>query len=378
MPGGGSLCANDQAVEFVRAQIDPTPWIERNALCKLSSFDVCPGSEVYGHPKEYEMPEKGWAAEVCTGLSQRTSGPGETLIIREGCTSAVLLSSLSGSPFGGGPLQGRSATEEEVGLLAFPEALVGLAVFLQPAAADEVLLVRGVRRFALVEGPPHTMRFVGVAPPDVNPTTLLCLWATRRPGPEQFLPAHVASELRAAVIGLAALQDCDRLLGSNLHCTAGLWGCGGFAGAQSVFRMLLLAAAAAITGVAITVCLPPSESSNSLKWYLGVLAEVRRKQPTVESLVSLLSSEEASRSNRLAREVPAYASFVVKRLRLGAEAAEAKGTTIAGTMSADGAAGVDTESTAGGGEASEMRPTMRGEPVPKRQKAEQTLAACST
>ena len=110
---------------------------------------------------------------------------------------ACVVSSLRDQPFGGGPIQGGSATEQECVLLSHTEALLGLWLFDAPAQTDEVLLVRGVRRVALLRGAPHELRFVGVAPPSVTSTTLLFLDASRWPTP--LRPSPTLTGARHAV-----------------------------------------------------------------------------------------------------------------------------------------------------------------------------------
>uniref|UniRef100_A0A7S3ERN2 PARG catalytic Macro domain-containing protein n=1 Tax=Haptolina ericina TaxID=156174 RepID=A0A7S3ERN2_9EUKA len=196
----------------------------------------------------------------------------------------------------------------------------------QPSAAGEVFVVRGARRFSICSGPPHAMRFIGPAPLGSPEIDLVCMGAIRRPGGEQFERDHVTRELHAAVAGLVVLRDGAprrrAIAGSAAEadsvvccCVTGLWGCGGFSGSQPVMRMLLLVAAASIVGVELRVCLPPADTENYLRWYAGVLAEVGRQQPALGRLVDVLSNETAVNSTRLAHDVPAFASFVIKQLR---------------------------------------------------------------
>ena len=60
------------------------------------------------------------------------------------CDAVLLFCSPS---FGGGAVEGLSATQEEIGLLRYPEALLGLLCFPTPLLPREALLVRGVRRY---------------------------------------------------------------------------------------------------------------------------------------------------------------------------------------------------------------------------------------
>ena len=65
------------------------------------------------------------------------------------CDSVVLFCSAT---FGGGAVEGLSATQEEIGLLRYPEALLGLLCFPTPLLPREALLVRGVRRYCDTRG----------------------------------------------------------------------------------------------------------------------------------------------------------------------------------------------------------------------------------
>ena len=79
------------------------------------------------------------------------------------CDSVLLFCSPS---FGGGAVEGLSATQEEIGLLRYPEALLGLLCFATPLLPREALLVRGVRRYCDTRA--HTPS---------NPTPAPATWA---------------------------------------------------------------------------------------------------------------------------------------------------------------------------------------------------------
>ena len=165
------------------------------------------------------------------------------------CDSVVLFCSAN---FGGGAVEGLSATQEEIGLLRYPEALLGLLCFPMPLLPHEALLVRGVRRYCDTcgyttsnptsaglqphgpmhhrlplsvsrRGYAHTFAFAGrPSSSRAAPLTLLGLDAARCPGPAQFAPALVARELTKAHAGFVALARS----GAGC-CETGLWGCEG-------------------------------------------------------------------------------------------------------------------------------------------------------
>jgi len=99
-----------------------------------------------------------------------------------------------------------------------------------------------------------------------------------------------------------------------------LWGCGGFRGAQPVLRLLILAVAARLTSLPIRLAL---EDGPDVRWLRGVLAELASSRPTVSELLQLMACDAAERNPRFAAEAPAYASFVIKRLRAAARGREA-------------------------------------------------------
>eukprot|EP00966_Prymnesium_polylepis_P159988 3698108-Prymnesium_polylepis.1 len=318
---------DDELVEFVRARAQPAA-AESLRATEVRPTDAASTWALRSGLELYEADE-----DECTDA--------------QGATSAVVASSVRGAPFGGGPLQGSSATEEECTLLSYPEALPALWLFGdKPAAVDEVLLVRGVRLGARCTGAPHELAFVGLAPPTAPPTTLLCLDASRTPGPAQFAAEHVQAELEKAATGFAVLRA---EVGAP-RCVVGLWGCGGFSGAQPLFRTLLLFVAASATDATLVVRLSKAEAERNFKWFAGVLSELRARAPTPLALQAMLSSEVACRSERLSRDVPAFASFVIKALR-----------TINAPAAAPAVAKLDGEDRARQGDATAMGASVKGE-----------------
>ena len=93
-------------------------------------------------------------------------------------------------------------------------------------------------------------------------------------------------------------------------------------------RMLLQLLAAARAGVRLRLELP---SDAAPKWFAGVLAELRAHPPTAAALHALLCDELPQQRARLAQEVPAYSSFLIKALR---KAASASATTSAAASAA--------------------------------------------
>ena len=92
--------------------------------------------------------------------------------------------------------------------------------------------------------------------------------------------------------------------------------------------MLLQLLAAARAGVRLRLELP---SDAAPKWFAGVLAELRAHPPTAAALHALLCDELPQQRARLAQEVPAYSSFLIKALR---KAASASATTSAAASAA--------------------------------------------
>ena len=135
----------------------------QKVLCLLAYFDEA----LHGGLAE--------ASDESTISFERVSGPGweqvaapavqqslhETVeLVAEGeprpdeaeavmCDSVLLFCSAT---FGGGAVEGLSATQEEICLLRYPEALLGLLYFATPLLPREALLVRGVRRYCDTRG----------------------------------------------------------------------------------------------------------------------------------------------------------------------------------------------------------------------------------
>ena len=92
--------------------------------------------------------------------------------------------------------------------------------------------------------------------------------------------------------------------------------------------MLLQLLAAARAGVRLRLELP---SDAAPKWFAGVLAELRAHPPTAAALHALLCDELPQQRPRLAQDVPAYCSFLIKASR---KAASAGATTSAAASAA--------------------------------------------
>ena len=279
------------AVEFVRARLDAhTDTADEGAALTACEVELRSGLEIFeaGAVGSPEDGANGEAAGGATGgaVTAGSSGAGRAV------AGAAIVSSIRGQPFGGGPLQGGSATEQECVLLGYPEALLGLWVFAGAAGDEEVFLVRGARHLAHCNGPPHELRFQRVASLNAPPITLLWLDASRKPGSAQFAPEHAGPELKRARRGLLALRAEVDANGCSAatdvtdvpSCSVGLWGCGGFAGAQPIFRTVLLLLAASAARVRLVVCLPRAEAAAAHKWYAGVLSEIRSRGPTPKAL----------------------------------------------------------------------------------------------
>jgi len=74
--------------------------------------------------------------------------------------------------------------------------------------------------------------------------------------------------------------------------------------------------AAAHAGVRLRLRLPAELPA---KWFAGVLAEVRASAPSVAALQAVLSADALQRRERMAHDVPAFASYVIKSLRAAAQ-----------------------------------------------------------
>lgn len=271
--------------------------------------------------------------------------------------------------FGGGPPSGLSATEEEVMLICFTEALLALVFAAAPLRCAHAILIVGVRRFARCTGIAHQMRFEGAVRPAAAPSTLLGISAAAPPGEAQFAPRVVEAEIATALVGLRALRRCapntERTVaetGAEMNegtrdgldkkidtaregdgdrsaaaCTApllttGLWGCGGFRGGQPLLRMLILATAAALAGARLRLLLPPGLED---KWFRGVLAELKARRPPITRVRALMCAERAQRQPRFAADVPAFGSLLVRSLREDA--------AVGGDLSSPRPVGKDTQ-----------------------------------
>jgi len=130
----------------------------------------------------------------------------------------------------------------------------------------------------------------------------------------------VRREVRKLAVGFSALRRQAPPPSSSPLVAASLWGSEGFGGGQPVARMLLLAAAASEAGVRLRLLLPRGCEA---KWFKGVVAELRaadaRGAPhNSASLVRLLCAEAPQSKPRLATDVAAFASYVIRTLRSGA------------------------------------------------------------
>ncbi|KAL1499132.1 hypothetical protein AB1Y20_013643 [Prymnesium parvum] len=257
----------------------------------------------------------------------------------DGAHRAVLISTVSGAPFGGGAAEGGAVSEEARALLVHPEALLGLWLFETPAAPEEVFIVRGARRLNLCRGEAHQLTYSGAA--DASPATLLFLDASRLPGGAQFAPPHVDAQLRKARAGLAALRAEGAAAAA-----APPWGCGGYAGAQPLLRVLLLLLAAAAEGVRLCLHLPPPLR----RWVGATLAELRARRPPRRALLALLHAAGGEgrerRAERFACDLPAFASYVIRSLREAEREAGGGG----GESAAQGTGGEGSGKTDEGGE----------------------------
>ena len=169
----------EEQVEFVRAAVESVDQLRAVGQRPLQ-LDECSHDDKASHEKGLHdggsyAGEGALVTLLRSGSELYESGEDATV-----AADALIFSSVSGRPFGGGPPQGGSATEEECMLLVYTEALLGLTLFATPAAPGEVLLVRGVRRYALCSGPPHALCYKGLAPAGHRLITLMSLDASRR------------------------------------------------------------------------------------------------------------------------------------------------------------------------------------------------------
>jgi hypothetical protein len=291
---------------------------------------------------------------------------GKNLPPRPAVDALVLASS---AVCGGGQVRGNSAGDEEAMCLCFGESLLALALFPQPMRRNEAILLTGCRRTAHASGLAHTFTFCGRAEGgccglDASPTsvtdsvidprldgarlflaaaspapppavTLIAIDAASPPGLEQFVRGAVVREVRKAAVGFIAMSTARKQQVDGEHgkvglplglvekstpppppvVAAGLWGCGGFRGGQPLLRILIQLLGAAAAGAVMQVRLPPGHDP---KFYRGVLAEISKQKPTVEQLLVAVCLEAVPLERRLPRlavDVPAYGSHLIRSFR---------------------------------------------------------------
>lgn len=143
---------------------------------------------------------------------------------------------------------------------------------------------------------------------------MLFLHSTRCPGGAQFEAAYLADELTRCCRGMHALR-AHGVDGRLRIQSLGLWGAGGFSGAQPGLRLLLVWIAAHLADAQIQVALPCNSGDPDARYFRALLAEVHAQPLT--AVWALMTSEVAAKNRRLWSEVPAFASFVIKTLRSG-------------------------------------------------------------
>mmetsp|Transcript_866 Transcript_866/g.1435 ORF Transcript_866/g.1435 Transcript_866/m.1435 type:complete len:571 (+) Transcript_866:90-1802(+) len=258
--------------------------------------------------------------------------------------ATCIFSSLS---FGGGPLSGLSATQEEIVTLCFSEALLGLFLLAEPMAPAEALLLQGVRRYSRCEGAAHLMRFHS-AVHSSGTSQLIAINSSSPPGPAQFAVTHILADLKKALVGFTALRHAACHAPTACHAAAaaprhgisalhdghigehtaqqvvvptlasGLWGCEGFQGGQPLLRMVVQLIAALTAGIRVQFCLPIGCEP---KWFRGVLAECARHHPSAAQIITIACAEPARRSPCFSADIPKYASLLIKTLRSSCSAA---------------------------------------------------------
>ena len=164
-----------------------------------------------------------------------------------------------------------------------------------------------LRRTAFAAGSAHQLRFDRRAAGTEPPCTLVAIDAARVPGCAQFAAPNIDRELRKLSAALEALRGGGVVV-------SGLWGSGGYGGAQPVLRLLLLALGAARAGVALRVVVPSAPATD--RWFAGVLAELRARNQEPHALRQLL--DEAPHTPKML-EVPAFASYAIRAMRGGAK-----------------------------------------------------------
>ena len=225
----------------------------------------------------------------------------------EAADATALVVNASATGLGGGALRGSTADDEEVALLCFCEAIACTPLLVAPLADDEAYVLRGLRRTAFAAGSAHQLRFDRRAAGTEPPCTLVAIDAARVPGCAQFAAPNIDRELRKLSAALEALRGGGVVV-------SGLWGSGGYGGAQPVLRLLLLALGAARAGVALRVVVPSAPATD--RWFAGVLAELRARNQEPHALRQLL--DEAPQTPKML-EVPAFASYAIRAMRGGAK-----------------------------------------------------------
>jgi len=352
---------------------DPLAHVDADALSAVAAATIVMSeTEAYAA----DSTEVGGASNPQQGESSDQAASRHAAIASGGGATAALVLPSSAS-FGGGPVGGGGASDEEALCTCFGESLVALALLPRPMGNLEAILLHGLRRTAHASGVAHTFAFegrarsgeeqgsVGEVPfvsyapaegearppatlasaaaaalsPPTSTLTLVAIDAGSPPGLEQFDRASVLREVQKAAVGFAALALSAAPGSAPVTAevpplvAAGLWGCGGFRGGQPLLRVVVLLLAAASAGVRLKLRLPPGYEP---KFFVGVLAEVRKRAPTVDALLAAVCLEglpPERRLPRLATDVPGYGSHAIRTLRgvpAGAGVASASGTAAEG------------------------------------------------
>lgn len=215
----------------------------------------------------------------------------------------ALLVPMASAALGGGPVRGQSAEMDEVALMDHPEALVALVLAPAPLGSADALIVSGARRLGGCVGHGHRLRFVARSAPsmpkesviamrameraaagdslagsdsDVGEmrasgtcSTLLFMHSNRCPGGAQFGVSYLADELTRCCLGIRALRACegDGRTGTLRIQSLGLWGAGGFSGAQPGLRLLLAWVAAGLADARLQIALPCKSSDPDARYF---------------------------------------------------------------------------------------------------------------
>ena len=158
---------------------------------------------------------------------------------------ADVLVDFANEQYGYGQVTGSSATQEEILMVCYTEALVGMLLTPAPMATDEAFVIRGLRCFAATTGYQHTFRYVGDAPAEQNGVDILAIDAARVSGSAQCAQSELRRDLHKAIVGFSCCGE-----GSS----TGLWGCGTYWGGHPVVKALLQLCAAAVTKVRLQFC----------------------------------------------------------------------------------------------------------------------------